>query len=169
MQKKLLLLLLPIMLNCGSAKSKAEIQEWISDQNFAVHKPAEWNAFKTHRYVAYTPLEENKYYQSYVSVFQFRLEDEPGFKEFVIGQYDAANETKTIISQDTVSTINHLGKVFIHKSESFWNGGNYKEYTMYFQYRGDYYHYNYSALKSLYDEHFKAAMSIKQSIRFKQE
>ena len=175
MRKIKLLLLILILSNCqpikkGNIETQNSIstQKWIKAQSFTVVTPENWRPVKHHGYVGYTPLQKgNNQFNNMVSVFQYQLKEKPSFKEFVQNQTKQNNDALNITTQESFTEENLLGDVYIHKLESTWNGNTYKKYIMYFEYKGEYYNSNYSSLKHSYESHFKEAMSILKSIKFK--
>lgn len=167
MKKSILLLFVLTLLSCASTKSK-EAKDWINSQVFSVNKPSSWRAVKHHGYVGYTPLKNGtNFYNNIVSIFQFQLKDKIDFKTLALNQIKRTNESLNITSQDVLIENNRFGETYIHKYESTWNGVKYKKYVMNFQYKGEYYNYTYSSIAEKYDEHYKEAISILNSIKFK--
>ncbi|MDO6600305.1 hypothetical protein [Tenacibaculum sp. 1_MG-2023] len=167
MKKSILLLFVLAFLSCTSTKT-VETQNWINSQNFTIIKPSNWRSVKHHGYVGYTPLKNGtNFYNNVVSVFQFQLKDKPEFKKIVFDQIKKSNEVLNPTSQVVLIENNHFGEAYVHKYESTWNGIKYKKYVMNFQYKGEYYNYTYSSILEKYDKHFKEAISILNSIKFK--
>lgn len=173
MKKIISLLLILTLSNCASVKTnktKAETQNWINSQNFVVVKPNNWRPIKHHGYVGYTPLEKGtNFFNNLVSIFQYQLKEKPSsLKEFSIIQIKKTNKVRNITSQEALLVENsQLGDVYTPETESKWNGKSYKRYSVYFEHNGEYYNYNYSSLKNIYDTNFKEAMAILLSIEFK--
>jgi len=85
-----------------------------------------------------------------------------------LSQINKTNEVLNIVSQEALLVVgSQLGDVYTHETESNWNGENNKRYTVYFEHNGEYYNYNYSSHKNIYDTHFKEAMAMLLSIEFK--
>lgn len=169
MKKILHLFIVLVLLSCKSTKTNnTEALDWINAQKFTVIKPNNWRAIKHHGYVGYTPLKKvDNFFNNIVSVFQYQLKEKSDFKEFVESQINLANKAMKITSQEVLAEEGQFDDVYIHKFKSTWNGENYKVFTIYFDYNGDFYYYNYSSLEHNYDKYYDDAISIYQSIEFK--
>lgn len=168
---KIITLLFAILIfnSCGSAQTlNPEVEAFIIAQNFSVIKPEKWRAFEDHGYVSYTPLHKNDNpFQNSVSVFQYQLKNKIAFKELVQNIINETNRSRTVITQESYLEQNRLGLVYIHELESTFQGDVHKEFSMYFEHSGNYYNYNYSSLKQLYNRNYNDAMAILESIEFR--
>ena len=170
MRKSLLMFSIFILLSCGSTKTNlTKTQDWLNSQNFTIVKPNNWRAVKNHGYVGYTPLKKgDNFFNNVVSIFQFKLKDKPEFKMFVQKQIELAEKSLSITSQEILTEKSEFGDIYIFKTESTWSGRTYKKETIYIEYNGEYYNYNYSSLKDNYEKYYDDAFSIFQSIEFKE-
>ena len=169
MKKVFIIIISLLLINCGSTKSNAlEAEEWINAQNFIVKKPDNWRAVKHHGYVGYTPVKKgSNHFNTLASLFKFEFKEKPVFKEFVLKRIQQTNSSSDIVSQDVSYYEGHYGDIYIHKLESVWSGNYYKKHIVYFERNGEFYYFKYSALKKSYDEYYKEAISILESITFK--
>ncbi len=159
------------LLSCGTHNNKIVNNEnWIDLQNFTVVKPINWRSVEDHGYISYTPIKKNdNFYYNKVSVFQYKLKEKPlSLKEFSLNQIKSANKALNFNYQKTsLIEKSRLGDVYLHEAEHVWNGKKYKKSSIYFKHKNEYYFFSYSSIKELYETHFKEAMSILYSIKFK--
>lgn len=166
----LVLFSLVIFMNCSTSKvNSPEVDEWLESQNFTVKKPNGWRTVKHHGYVGYTPLNKgHNYFNNLASVFQYQIDNEISLKQFAESQMEKMSNKSDIITQEILNERNHhLGNVYIHKIETTISGEKHKRYTLYFQKNDNFYHFDYSSLKSKYYKHLDEAMEILESITFK--
>ena len=169
MKTFLLFLPLVLLMHCGATKPiPNDTQDWINNQAFTVSAPKDWRAVKHHGYVGYTPLlEGDNFFHTLVSVFEYKPQGQSDFKTFVQERFAETNAGINLLNQDIKTEDTHLGPVYIHTTTSSFNQKTYKRYTVYFEHDGAFYNYNYSALKTAYDNYYDDAISILNSIAFK--
>ncbi|GFD92340.1 hypothetical protein KUL156_61270 [Alteromonas sp. KUL156] len=169
MKQIISLLLILTLFNCSSVKTiktDIETQNWINNQNFTIVKPNNWRPIKHHDYVGYTPLKKGEnHFNNLVSIFQYQLKEKPSTLSELFSLIQK-KETNTPLEIRLVKN-SQLGDIYTVITESNWNGQNYKRYSVYFEHNKEYYNYNYSSLKNIYDINLKEAMAILQSIKFK--
>jgi len=171
MKKYLSVIIVLFLSSCGSNKmTTSSIETIINSQSFIINKPDNWRPFIDHGNISYTPLKIGvNMFNNSVTILQYSLKEKPSsLKKFAVSQINQANNTLNIKSQEAESIEgSQLGDIYVHKAEAIWNDIKYKMYTVYFEYNGEYYVYDYSSIVNEYDSHYEEAMSILLSIKFK--
>ena len=84
-----------------------------------------------------------------------------------MAQIKTTNNALSITSQKSLWADAYFDKAFIYQFKSSWNGENYKHYSIYFEYAGEYFHYSYSSRVDFFDKYFNEAIAILNSFTFK--
>lgn len=170
MKNILCLFILTLLSSCNAYKiEETRARHVARTLDFTVTKPADWRAFRDHYYVSYTPnVYGDRLFESTVSIQKLDNDgSHSSLKEFVdytINEYVSKTQTSNQFS----TTTNHLGTVYINITDSFWRDNLWKSYHMYFEHNGEYYVFYFSSFNYLYFKNFDDAMSILESITFKE-